>query len=97
MTSLGNRLVKLRKEMNLRQKDAAKLIGISNSNLSRYEKEERTPNKEMIIKLASFYKVSPSYLLFGENKAHLEFLQDITEEEAKLLKEYLEEIRSQNE
>lgn len=93
MTSLGKRLIKLRKKKNLSQKDAAELIGISNANLSRYEKEERTPNQEMITNLAKFYNVSPSYLLFGENKPYLDFLQDITEEEANLLKDYLEEIR----
>lgn len=98
MTSLGIRLIKLRKSKNLNQKDAAKFIGISAVNLSRYEKEQRTPDMAMINKLADFYEVHPSYLLFGKNKIdHFDFLQDITEEEALLLKNYLAEIRDKKE
>lgn len=95
MTSLGARLVKLRQNKDMNQKEAAKMLGITAVNLSRYEKNNRIPNKETLNKLAEFYHVSPSYIYFGEDKVDLDFLEDITEEEAKLLKDYLEKIREE--
>lgn len=93
LSDIGKRLVTLRKKHNLKQKEAAELIGISSVNLSRYENGKRTPDTEMVNKLASFYNVDPSYILFGKEKDAHEFLKDITDEEAELLKEYLAEIR----
>ncbi|MBW8351717.1 helix-turn-helix domain-containing protein [Bacillus sp. IITD106] len=93
MSSFGNRLIQLRKLKKLKQNQAAELIGISSVNLSRYEQDKRKPNKETLYLLANFYNVSPSYLLFGEENDYLDFLSDITKEEAMQLKEYLEEIR----
>ena len=93
LTEVGKRLLKLRNDQNLKQNEVAKRIGISSVNLSRYEKGNRTPNQEVLNKLAKFYNVKPSYLMFGEEKNHYHFLSDITEEEAELLKNYLGEIR----
>lgn len=93
MSSIGERLIKLREQRDLKQNQAARLIGISNANLSRYEKNKRKPNKETLYLLANFYDIHPSYLLFGEEADHFSFLSDITREEATLLKEYLENIR----
>ncbi|WP_281250256.1 helix-turn-helix domain-containing protein [Virgibacillus proomii] len=93
LNDIGKRLIELRKKQNLEQKEAAKLIGISSVNLSRYEKGNRTPNPEMLKKLAEFYNVKPSYIAFGEEDCHLKFLSDVTEEEAELLKAYLIKIR----
>lgn len=93
MSSIGQRLVKLRKLKNLNQKEAAKLIGTTNTNLSRYESNKRVPNESMLSLLADFYHVHPSYIMFGEDRHYLNFLSDVTEEEARLLNEYLKEIR----
>lgn len=93
MSSLGDRLIQLRNSKNLKQNQAAELIGISSVNLSRYEQGKRKPNRETLYLLADFYDVHPSYLLFGEENNYLDFLSDITEEEAMKLKEYLEELR----
>lgn len=95
MATIGERLKKLREKKDLNQIQAAKLIGISNANLSRYEANKRNPSKENLHKLADFYHVTPSYLLFGEGKDYLSVFADVTEEEAILLKEYLDEIRAE--
>jgi len=96
MSTLGNRLKKLRSKAGLSQKRAAKLIGISAVNLSRYEGDKRTPDKDTLNNIAQFYQVNPSYLYFGNESNHLSFLQDISKEEAYLLKEYLKEIREKD-
>lgn len=93
MDSLGYRLKYLRKKKDLSQKEAAHLIGISAVNLSRYEGNKRIPDKNTLDKIAQFYEVSSSYLYFGNENNHLDFLQDITDEEALLLKDYLKRVR----
>lgn len=93
LTDVGRRLLKLRKDKDLKQNEVAKSIGISSVNLSRYEKGNRTPDQEVLHKLADFYNVKPSYIMFGEKQTYYDFLTDITENEAELLKEYLSEIR----
>lgn len=101
MSSIGNRLVHLRKNKGLNQSEAAKQIGISKANLSRYESNKRTPSKVTLEKLATFYNVRAGYIMFGDshNKTNrnkqLSFLEDITEEEARLLEEYLKKIRDE--
>ena len=95
MNTLGNRLIKLRKQHKLKQNEASKQIGISSVSLSRYENGNRTPDTKTLHKIADFYDVSPSYLLFGDNNKTFSFLRDITEEEAELLKDYLKEIRAE--
>lgn len=96
MSSLGERLRILREKRNLKQNEVANRLGISSVNLSRYEKDNRTPSREMIYKLADYYEVSPSYLLFGSEEDYLSFLKDVTKEEAQLLEDYLREIRGEN-
>lgn len=96
LADIGSRLLRLRKERNLKQNEVAIQIGLSSVNLSRYEKGNRTPDQKTLYKLAKFYNVKPSYLLFGEEENKHDFLNYITEEEAKLLKEYLKEIRNNN-
>lgn len=61
--NLGMRLTKIREQKKLTQKDAAKLLGISNVVLNRYEKNERNPNPEMLNRLSQFYGVSTDWLL----------------------------------
>lgn len=61
----GDRLIILREERGLEQKEAAELIGVSPATLNRYEKEKREPDLEMLGKLAKFYNVSLDWLIMG--------------------------------
>lgn len=63
MSTLKERLVKLRNEKNLLQKDVAKGIDMSLVGYQRYEYGTRSPTAEVIIALAHFYEVSTDYLL----------------------------------
>lgn len=60
---LKERLVKLRNERNLFQKDVAKAINMSLVGYQRYEAGTRLPAADIIIALANFYEVSADYLL----------------------------------
>ena len=63
MATLSDRLIQLKREKGLLQKDIAVAIGISLRSYQRYETGERNPDSETLIKLADFFGVSTDYLL----------------------------------
>ena len=68
-TSVSTRLVSLRKEKNLSQKEAAIELGVSQALLSHYEKGIRECGLEFLCRASTFYDVSTDYLLgLTENK-----------------------------
>lgn len=68
-TSVSTRLVSLRKEKNLSQKEAATALGVSQALLSHYEKGIRECGLDFLCRASIFYDVSTDYLLgLTENK-----------------------------
>lgn len=61
--SVGERLKNIRELRDLSQKEAASLIGISSQALSNYERAQRDPDTDVLIKIATAYDVSVDYLL----------------------------------
>ncbi|WP_026189013.1 LexA family protein [Orenia marismortui] len=59
----GKVLKKLRMEMNLTQKELADKLGITRGAIGHYEQGKRSPDNEMLAKLADFFDVSVDYLL----------------------------------
>lgn len=64
---LSDRLKKLRNEKNLLQKEIAKKLKITTSAYGFYEQGKRTPDTEILNKIAEFYNVSIDYLLGRTN------------------------------
>ncbi len=62
-TPISTRLVTLRKEKNLSQKEAAAALGVSQGLLSHYEKGIRECGLDFLCRAAIFYDVSSDYLL----------------------------------
>ena len=60
---LGKRLRALREDMDLTQKDLGKILNIGNVTLSQYEKGDRNPDYETLLKIAEYFNVSTDYLL----------------------------------
>lgn len=56
----------LRKNMNLSAAEVSKRLGIPYTTYINYDRGEREPNSEMLIKLANFFNVSIDYML-GRN------------------------------
>ncbi|MCR4925295.1 MAG: helix-turn-helix transcriptional regulator [Clostridiales bacterium] len=61
--AFSQRIVELRREKGLKQKEAAKELGISQALLSHYEKGIRECGLDFIIKCSEYYEVSCDYLL----------------------------------
>ena len=62
-----NRLLELRKERNISQKELAFSLGITTGAVANYEVGSRTPRVNDLIKMADFFGVSIDYLLGRTN------------------------------
>lgn len=59
----GERLKQLRTEKGLFQKELAKILGVSAGAIGMYENGKRTPDFEILNKIADYFNVSVDYLL----------------------------------
>ena len=92
------RLVSLRKEKNLTQKELSELIGMHVAQIRRYESGTSQPTLDVIRKIAIALHVSADKLIFDENESgpvddlrlHFEAVSKLTLEEKKTIKELLE-------
>jgi len=73
--SLARKIVALRKERNLTQKELARIVGVHFSHMSRYERSISLPSVEVVKKIAQMFGVSTDYLLLDDSetmvRAHL--------------------------
>jgi len=60
---LGDVLERLRIEKGLTQTAIAELLKVSRVTYNRYEKNERTPDNDTLIRIANYHNVSTDYLL----------------------------------
>ena len=61
--SLALKLKTTRKQQNLRQYEVAGFLKVSQNSLSRYEKNTRIPNLQILTNLAQYYQISIDWLL----------------------------------
>ena len=61
-----NRIRKLRKQMNITQKELASHLQIADSTLSYWEMGRYEPDNEALMKLSRFFKVPIDYILGGD-------------------------------
>ncbi|MEC0131487.1 helix-turn-helix domain-containing protein [Paenibacillus odorifer] len=67
MLTLGGRIKNLREKKNIKQKDMAKLCGLTIVQLSRYETDDRKPDPEALKNIADALDTSGDYLLGRTN------------------------------
>lgn len=60
-------LKKARKKKGLSQLKVAMDLSITREALSYYENGKRSPDVDMLVKLARYFGVSVDYIIFGEN------------------------------
>lgn len=60
---LGERIKQQREIKELNQKQLADMLGVSPSTIGMYEQNRRSPDKDMLLKLAEIFNVSVDYLL----------------------------------
>ena len=94
---IGERLKELRKGKVWTQVQVAAKMGLTDSVISFYERQERAPSPEVLIKFAELYDVSTDYLLGVEkvNDQHLD-VTGLSKREITILKEFIEILRKKN-
>lgn len=68
MTKLPERLLALRQERNLSQKSLVQEMGLALNTYVRYERGERVPDANVLIRIADFYGVTLDYLVGRSEK-----------------------------
>jgi len=66
MEDLGSRIQKLRKTADLTQSGLAEKVGISHTQMARYETKNVQPPADVLKKLADIFDVSIDYLVNGD-------------------------------
>ena len=69
--SIGKRIAERRKELELRQEDVAKAVGVTKSAVGQWEADDTTPRWPMIQKVAKALRTSPLYLYGYEGELSL--------------------------
>lgn len=90
METIGYRIKKLRSYAKITQKDLTEKLGISDKTLSRYEKDENTPDVYALVRIATYFDVSVDYLLgIGGLKAQM-MEDEIVNDRKDLYKRYIQ-------
>lgn len=94
--TFASRLRQLRLDKNLRQEQVAKLIGVNKSAISTYENNTRQPSFDILVRLATLYRVSTDYLLGMTNIRSLD-LSGLSDEEVAAVSELVAIMTKRNE
>lgn len=80
MSKFGERLKKLREEKNILSKDLASIINVEPSTITNWEKGNRSPKEDMLIRIADYFDCSIDYLLGRtDNKSPLVYSTTIND------------------
>lgn len=63
--TIGERLLRLRKERNLSQEELANVLDVSRQTISKWETDQSTPDFDKIIPLCEYYGITSDELLTG--------------------------------
>lgn len=94
--TFASRLRQLRLDKNLRQEQVAKLIGVNKSAISTYENNTRQPSFDILVRLATLYRVSTDYLLGMTNIRSLD-LSGLSDEKVVAVSELVAIMTKRNE
>ncbi|TDQ42734.1 helix-turn-helix transcriptional regulator [Aureibacillus halotolerans] len=94
MKALANQLKKLRKARAFTQKQLALQLGISESAIGMYERDEREPSLPLLLKLADLYDVSLDELFERSRPLPQEVMEDSTLYETAELNELLKNLQN---
>lgn len=68
--SLGQRLLELRKKINLSQEEAAEKLNVTRQTISKWETDASTPDFDKIIPICNLYNITSDELLTGNKSQH---------------------------
>ena len=94
--TFASRLRQLRLDKNLRQEQVTILICVNKTAISTYENNTRQPSFDILVRLATLYRVSTDYLLGMTNIRSLD-LSGLSDEEVVAVSELVAIMTKRNE
>ena len=64
--TIGERLLKLRKEKNISQEELANVLDVSRQTISKWETDQTTPDFDKIVPLCEYFEITSDELLSGK-------------------------------
>lgn len=92
MVNFGNRLRELRSSKKLTQQQLAERLGLTKSVISAYETAMRYPSYDVLIHIASIFKVSTDYLLGMEQNRTID-ISGLSIENERLIYQLIDALR----
>lgn len=92
----GEKIRYLRTKNNITSKQLGKILDISESSISLYENGKRTPNIELIVKVADLFNVSTDFLLGVTDNPQKAFQNDSETDFSEILENIIAFLNSQN-
>ena len=90
---LGKRLKMLRESNNLTQIELGKILGVGNVTLSQYEKGDRNPDYDTLLRIADYFNVSTDYLLGKTDlKSYSDYHPTLTAKDERDIQKELEKM-----
>ena len=93
--NFGDRLKELRSKNGITQTKLAQLLNITKSVVSYYERQERMPSPDVLMKLASIFHVSVDYLMGIDKKKTID-VSDLSDEDISVLNHLADTLRNKN-
>ena len=93
--NFGDRLKELRSKNGMTQTRLAQLLNITKSVVSYYERQERMPSPDVLVKLASIFHVSVDYLMRIDKKKTID-VSDLSDEDISVLNHMVNILRKKN-
>lgn len=90
---LVQRLKELRARNGLSQKDLARILSVSPGTVGMWETHKRTPDKEMLVRIANYFRVSLDYLVGRPSPSNP--IDGLTEENREKALEYVSLLLNQ--
>lgn len=91
----GSRLKELRIQSGLTQKQLGNQIGVSKSVISFYERNDRCPSPDTLIRLSSVFHISADYLL-GIERTQVIDISGLTPEDETVIRSIVDLLRMKN-
>lgn len=88
----GQRLKELRVQAGMTQLQLAQRMGVTKSEVSFYELQERTPSPDILVKLSGIFKVSTDYLLGLDPRETID-ISGLSREDIAIMRALAESLR----
>lgn len=86
---LSERLVLVRKKLNVNQIPFAKMLGVSQSAYANYERGIREVPVALLTKICQDYKISPNWLILGEGDMSVPNIHALVEKASAMTREHI--------